>query len=86
MYIYICIYIYIFIHLYIFVYIYIIFFPEDFNEDDYIDENDLKAVLKRLCGSQTLSQESINTIIIKVRHALEFPECGMWIGRIHSLK
>jgi len=37
----------------------------DFNEDDYIDENDLKAVLKRLCGSQTLSQESINTIIIK---------------------
>ena len=51
---------------FLFVILLFIFLYRDFNEDDHIDENDLKAVLKRLCGSQKLSQDSINTIVLKV--------------------
>ena len=38
----------------------------DFNEDDYIDEGDLKRVIRRLCGEQKLSEDNVNTIITKV--------------------
>eukprot|EP00795_Rhopilema_esculentum_P007548 gene7548-13333_t len=54
----------------------------DFNEDDYIDEMDLKIVIRRLCGEQKLSDDSINTIIRKTMeeadldddNKLSFPE------------
>ena len=38
----------------------------DFNEDDYICENDLKRVIQRLCGEQRLSDENVNALIQKV--------------------
>jgi len=38
----------------------------DFNEDDYIDEADLKRVIRRLCGEQRLPEESIKTIVGKI--------------------
>ena len=38
----------------------------DFNEDDYICENDLKKVIQRLCGEQRLSDENVNALIQKV--------------------
>eukprot|EP00794_Sanderia_malayensis_P004593 gene4593-5196_t len=37
----------------------------DFNDDDYIDEQDLKRVIRRLCGEQKLSENNINTIVTK---------------------
>ena len=43
-------------------------FLTDFNEDDYICENDLKRVIQRLCGEQRLSDENINALIQKVIH------------------
>ena len=42
-------------------------FLVDFNDDDYIDESDLKRVIRRLCGEQKLSEDNIQTIIRKVR-------------------
>ena len=42
-------------------------FPTDFNEDDYICENDLKRVIQRLCGEQRLSDENVNALIQKVK-------------------
>lgn len=41
-------------------------FISDFNEDDYICENDLKRVIQRLCGEQRLSDENVNALIQKV--------------------
>ncbi|CAH3176065.1 unnamed protein product [Porites lobata] len=37
----------------------------DFNEDDYICENDLKRVIVRLCGEQRLSEDNVNALIQK---------------------
>ena len=42
------------------------FLVTDFNEDDYICENDLKRVIQRLCGEQRLSDENVNALIQKV--------------------
>lgn len=39
---------------------------KDFNEDDYICENDLKKVIQRLCGDQRLSNENMQALIEKV--------------------
>ena len=38
----------------------------DFNEDDYICENDLKKMITKLCGEQRLTEESIQNVIDKV--------------------
>ena len=38
----------------------------DFNEDDYVCENDLKKVISRLCGEQKLSNENMQGLIEKV--------------------
>ena len=38
----------------------------DFNEDDYICENDLKRVIQRLCGEQRLAEDSMKALIEKV--------------------
>ncbi|KAK2574374.1 Calcium and integrin-binding protein 1, partial [Acropora cervicornis] len=38
----------------------------DFNEDDYICENDLKRVIQRLCGEQRLSDDNVNALIQKL--------------------
>lgn len=38
----------------------------DFNEDDYICENDLKRVIQRLCGEQRLSDDNVNALIQKI--------------------
>ena len=43
-----------------------VFSSADFNEDDYICENDLKRVIQRLCGEQRLSEENVNALIQKV--------------------
>ena len=42
----------------------------DFNEDDYICENDLKRVIQRLCGEQRLSDENVNALIQKVNYCI----------------
>ena len=38
----------------------------DFNEDDYICENDLKKVISRLCGEQRLSEDNMQALTEKV--------------------
>lgn len=38
----------------------------DFNEDDYICENDLKKMITKLCGEQRLTEDSIQNVIEKV--------------------
>ena len=44
----------------------------DFNEDDYICENDLKKMITKLCGEQRLTEESIQNVIDKVCACLPF--------------
>lgn len=44
----------------------LLFSVADFNEDDYICENDLKRVIQRLCGEQRLSDDNVNALIQKV--------------------
>lgn len=38
----------------------------DFNEDDYICENDLKKMITKLCGEQRLTEDSIQNVIDKI--------------------
>ena len=45
----------------------------DFNEDDYICENDLKRVIQRLCGEQRLSEDNVNSLIQKVTVYKDYP-------------
>ncbi len=46
-------------------FLFIPLFP-DFNEDDYICENDLKKMITKLCGEQRLTEDSIQNVIDKV--------------------
>lgn len=50
-----------------------IFFT-DFNEDDYICENDLKKVIQRLCGDQRLSNENMQALIEKIFEEADLDE------------
>ena len=49
----------------------------DFNEDDYIDEGDLKRVLRRLCGEQKLSDENVRKIVDKIMGEADLDEDKM---------
>lgn len=46
----------------------------DFNEDDYICENDLKKVIQRLCGDQRLSNENMQALIEKIFEEADLDE------------
>ncbi|XP_031549820.1 calcium and integrin-binding family member 2-like [Actinia tenebrosa] len=46
----------------------------DFNEDDYICENDLKKVIQRLCGQQRLSNENMQALIEKIFEEADLDE------------
>ncbi|EDO47515.1 predicted protein [Nematostella vectensis] len=46
----------------------------DFNEDDYICENDLKKVIMRLCGEQRLSDDNMQAMIEKIFEEADLDE------------